>query len=62
MKRKYAPPIQHSIYKDGWKDALHAVGDLVEKKVTRFVDENESPFVYVEDLEVELGKLAEGLK
>lgn len=31
MKRKFAPPIQHTVYKTGWKDALHEVGDAIDE-------------------------------
>jgi hypothetical protein len=58
MKRKYAPPIQHTIYRDGWKDALHAVGDALEKRVRSYTDnETYAELTYKEDLVAELAKL-----
>lgn len=63
MRRKYANPIQHTIYKDGWKDALHEVGDILEKRVTVWEDgETSQRLLRVDDLELELGKLVEGLR
>jgi hypothetical protein len=30
MRRKYGPPIQHTVYKTGYKDALHDVGKAID--------------------------------
>ena len=57
MKRKYAPPIQHTIYKDGWKDALHAVGKAVDELPITEDNETSRTYLYLDDLEAALGKL-----
>lgn len=31
IKRKYAPPIQHTIYSDGWKDAVKDIKKRFDK-------------------------------
>lgn len=56
-QRKYVP-LQHSVYLAGWKDCLHEVADMPDKRVDHTEDnETSRAYVHLDDLEEELGKL-----